>query len=207
MSSAWIILAGAFCRHSLLRRPDRLGSPEIQESFEFEYILLVKGNQMKRIVIAVLLFVCLSSLASAQANNGYVFFAPGQIRGGGGSSMFLHFGGGMKHMMESRLGFGGELGLWGPKQHFSDSYGGHFSLNSYYKMDITSSKKLVPFMTIGYTRTFGHDSGGNWVNFGGGLDYWFREKMGAMVEFRDHVHRESKITFNLWEIRVGLAFR
>jgi len=169
---------------------------------------------MKRIVIAVLFIVCMSSIAAAQTTSGFAFFAPGQLRGGGGSATFLHFGGGAKYITSSRVGFGGELGLLGPKQNFSDLYGGEFSANAYYVLR-TKTDRLLPFLTAGYTRTFGHESGANMFNFGFGVDYWFKERMGGFVEFRDHVRRvetgtaafSQKITFNLWEIRLGLTFK
>src|SRR5512146_1795498 len=114
---------------------------------------------MKRIAIALLLIACMSALASAQTS-GYGYFAPGQFRLSGANAAFLHFGGGAKHFTEKRVGIGGDLGIWGPKTGFGDAYGGNLSLNGYYKMDL-GIDKLDPTLTIGYTRTFGHDSGAN----------------------------------------------
>ena len=168
---------------------------------------------MKRIVIALLFIACMSALAAAQTT-GYGYFAPGQLRGNGLTDAFLHFGGGAKHFTERRVGFGGDLGMWGPKSGFGDAYGANLSLNGYYELDL-GIDKIDPTLTLGYTRTFGHDSGANLVNFGGGVDYWFKEKMALMLEFRDYLKRidtgtetfKRGITINVWEIRIGLAFR
>jgi hypothetical protein len=168
---------------------------------------------MKRIAIALLLLICMSALASAQTE-GYAYFAPGQLRGNGVTAAFFHFGGGAKYFTEKRVGLGADLGLWGPKSGFSDAYGGNFSLNGYYKLDL-GLDKIDPTLTLGYTRSFGHESGANWVNLGGGIDYWFKEKMALMLEFRDYLKRidtgtvtfKRGVTITVWEIRVGLAFR
>jgi hypothetical protein len=168
---------------------------------------------MKRILIALLFIACMSALASAQTT-GYAFFAPGQLRGAGAVLTHFHFGGGAKHMYENRLGFGADAGIWGPKTGFGDFYGGNLSMNAYYKMDFKVDK-LDPLLTIGYTRSLGHDSGANWLNPGGGINYWFKERTALLLEIRDYLKRENLgtetfkkgVTFNVWEIRLGLAFK
>lgn len=161
---------------------------------------------MKYIVVTAVFIVCLSSLALAQTAGGYVFFAPGQVRALGQSSTTLHFGGGGTYIAKNGLGFGAELGIAGPKTDFGTSDFGLFSLNGYYAFK-TGVKDVEPYVTGGYSRSFGHESGANLGNFGFGANFWFKERMGFMAEFRDHIHREFGVTFQMWEIRMGLAFR
>ncbi len=160
---------------------------------------------MRCVIVATLLIICLPSLALAQGG-GYVFFAPGQVRAFGQGSTTLHFGGGATYFAKNGLGFGAEVGIVGPKTNFGDFDFGLFSLNGYYAFK-TGDKKIEPFITGGYSRSFGHESGANYGNFGGGANFWFMERMGFVAEFRDHIHREAGITAQLWEIRMGLTFR
>ena len=135
-----------------------------------------------------------------------MFFAPGQLRGGGDPDTTLHFGGGGKYISSSGAGFGAEMGIGGPKTDFGSNDVGIFSLNGYFQKKVGDSK-AEPFVTAGYSAFFGHDAPHNWFNFGGGVDYWAKEKLGLMLEFRDHIHHESAGTFQVWEVRFGLAFR
>lgn len=159
---------------------------------------------MKSFGAVLFLALLLCGVASAQSQ-GYLFFAPGQLRAGGHSAFAMDFGGGGKFVSRSGLGGGAELGIVGPKEHFADSVFGLFSLNGYY--DVKPSGKVVPFFTGGYSRSFGHGSGGNWGNFGLGMNYWFGNKTGLLFEFRDHIHRARSVTLHLWTARMGFAFR
>jgi hypothetical protein len=62
-------------------------------------------------------------------------------------------------------------------------------------------------VTGGYTRTFGHHSGHNWGNFGAGVTYWAGSRVGLLIEFRDHITREQSTTFQMYGIRLGVAFK
>ena len=163
-------------------------------------------NQVRRSYLLMLLCLWFCGMAAAQpSSNGYVFFAPGQIRAAGHGVTALHFGGGGEMVWGSGLGLGAELGIAGPKDGFGDAYIGLLSINPSFHFG--KSSKVDPYATGGYSRSFGHDSAANWGNFGFGLNYWFRERAGLKVEFRDHIHRESGITAQLWEVRFGLSFK
>jgi len=55
------------------------------------------------------------------------------------------------------------------------------------------------------TTTFqGADHEGN--HFRGGVNYWFKERVGLRIEVRDHVVIPSD-GFNLIGVRFGIAFR
>ncbi|MDQ3010723.1 MAG: hypothetical protein M3X11_08495 [Acidobacteriota bacterium] len=46
----------------------------------------------------------------------------------------------------------------------------------------------------------------NGVNFGGGVNYWFKDRIGLRFEVRDHMFIPSPDT-HLIGFRVGLLFR
>ncbi len=96
------------------------------------------------------------------------------------------------------------MGIAGRTEHFADNVAGLFSANGYYHFK-TSTKRIYPFATAGYSRTFGHRSGAKWLNLGVGLEYWFKHG-GYLVEFRDHIRRESGVTGQFWTIRIGFVF-
>jgi hypothetical protein len=160
---------------------------------------------MMKYVIAVVVAVVLCPLAFGQGGDGYVFFAPGQLRGGGESQFAIHFGGGGRYISKSGAGLGVEVGMAGQKENFSDNYVGVFSPNGYYVFN--SNEKVKPFITGGYTRIFGNNSGFNAGNFGGGVTYWAKPKIGALFEFRDHVFSVDNTRVQFWEVRFGLAFK
>jgi hypothetical protein len=160
---------------------------------------------MHKWIVAFLSILLLSSMAFGQSA-GYGFFAPGQFRVPGEGTTVFHFGGGGRYISSSGLGLGAELGVAGLKQDFGDNDWGMFSANGYYQFN-TSSEKVKPFVTGGYTRSFGHFMNLNWGNFGGGLTYWVAARAGLLVEFRDHIRRENGITGQLWTVRLGLAFK
>jgi hypothetical protein len=83
---------------------------------------------------------------------------------------------------------------------------GVFSLNGgYHFRGASRSGKTVPFLTVGYAGFFrrGYANG---LNYGGGVNYWFKERVGLRLEFRDHVFIESGSTHFL-NARIGLVFR
>jgi len=159
---------------------------------------------MKRLIGVLCLLLFVGGIASAQTQ-GYIFYAPGEIRAEGHSAFMMHFGGGGKYIAKNGLGAGAELGILGPKAHFTDACSAMFSLNGYY--EVNKSNKVRPFLTGGWDRTFWHNSEANWGNFGGGITYWAREGLGATVEFRDHVHNEQGMTFHVLTVRFGLSFK
>lgn len=59
---------------------------------------------MSRIVVLFLVALWMPALAVGQSSQGYVFYAPSQIRWSGGSEFFHHFGGGGKYISTSGLG-------------------------------------------------------------------------------------------------------
>jgi hypothetical protein len=64
--------------------------------------------------------------------------------------------------------------------------------------------KLDPFVNAGYTR-LQRGGGANGVNFGGGVNYWFKRHLGVRIEIRDHVMTDIG-SVHFWGVRFGVAF-
>jgi len=155
---------------------------------------------MRSKLFPALMLIILTISATAQnRGQGYIFAAPGAVERGGAAT--LHFGGGGEGLFYRGLGAGAEIGFMGPARNLGEGFG-VFSVNGSYHFQ--RDKKLVPFVTSGYSLFFRNGSA-NLVNFGGGVHYWFRKGIGLRVEFRDHV--QPNPTVNFWQFRFGLAFR
>jgi hypothetical protein len=131
---------------------------------------------------------------------GYAFVAPGRETGYGA---LVHAGfGGDWIMHRSGLGVGGEIGgVAGRKS------GGSFavlSANASYHVPV-ENLKLKPFVTFGGGTITNFLRGDAQVNYGGGVHYWFTDRLGARLELRDHVWFGADR--HLVEVRFGLAFR
>lgn len=171
---------------------------------------------MRQIPFVLALFISLSVVGSAQTTSskttqptndrgysyGYIFAAPGGTSGGGGGT--LHIGGGGDGVFSNGVGIGAEVGYIAPFEYFGDGLG-TFSINGSYHMKSGKSEKLVPFVTGGYTGFF-RSGYANGVNFGGGVNYWFKPRVGLRVEFRDNVFLQEGSAHFL-NVRVGLTFR
>lgn len=161
---------------------------------------------MRKLIFAILLAVLLPLAAAAQgkehSGQGYAFVAPGSTSEGGST---LHFGVGVEGLVYKGLGVGGEIGYLGATRKLSEGFG-VFSPNvSYHFLNATKSGKLVPFVTGGYSLLFRSDVA-HAGNFGGGVNYWFKDRIGARLEFRDHVVGHSGLG-HFFGFRIGLAFR
>ncbi|MBK9314132.1 MAG: hypothetical protein IPM55_07795 [Acidobacteria bacterium] len=166
---------------------------------------------MSRKTLSVIVMMMILSIGvNAQSGNdskghGYLFVAPGAATNGGGSSASLHIGGGGEGLVYKGLGVGGEIGWLGPTRALNDGFGVLSANGSYHFRNATASGKVVPFVTGGWSLAFrsGSAHGGN---FGGGINYWFKERIGLRLEVRDHVFNNFTSTHFLG-FRVGLAFR
>jgi hypothetical protein len=163
------------------------------------------------------LFLCLSVLVPAllwgqEAENkshghGYVFFAPGAATTFGCRSCTsgtLHFGGGGEGTFYRGLGIGGEIGYIGAMGSLDGGLG-LGSINGVYIFRSHGKSKLEPFITGGFSVAIANGILGA-ANFGGGIQYWRRKRVGLRLEFRDHFPTQS-FSDHLFEGRVGFAFR
>jgi hypothetical protein len=156
-------------------------------------------------IFACALFVAMACSLAAQPSHGYVFFTPGGASCCGHTSMTMQFGAGGEYVIKKGIGIGAEIGALGFTRQFGDTVMGTFSPNGYYHFVHGQDVKADPFVTGGYTLMFrsGH---ANLANFGGGMNYWFHPRLGARLEFRDHVNTTGSIV-HFWGFRFGVAFR
>ena len=165
---------------------------------------------MRTLTSPILVLTACSIAAWGQAENshaghGYVFGAIGSVAPGGGGTT-AHFGGGGEAFVYKGLGVGAEIGYLGPTASLSDGFGLFSANGSYHFGARTPRRKVVPFVTGGYSLAFrnGH---ANLANFGGGITYWFHDRVGLRAEFRDHLYPCSGCTAHFWGFRLGLALR
>ena len=160
---------------------------------------------------------------------GYVFFAPGTFSTPGEPAFTYrykdregtireftipgrkgerqttrHFGGGYERLVYRGLGVSTEIGV---QKEGGASYGLFSANGSYHFTGLARIQKLVPFLTAGYSGAFNGGGGESWVNFGGGVDYWFRDRVGLRLEFRDNLDSHHREPIHFLGFRVGLAWR
>ncbi len=162
---------------------------------------------MRRIVLGTMFLLAVPAVAPAQdaqkknTGQGYVFVGAGAANIEEGA---LHFGGGGELNLYKGLGLGVELGYLNPMQSLGDGIG-IFSLNGQYTFNQDTANKVKPFVTGGYSLAF-RSGTMSALNFGGGVHYWFSDRVGLRLEFRDHVPPEYSKT-HIWEGRIGFDFR
>jgi hypothetical protein len=155
----------------------------------------------------VLVFFLLAIPAFAQAWRGYGFLSPGGRTLAGRTQSTYYVGGGFEGLLDAGVGAGVELQGVLPSENLGRGAFGIFSINGYYHPLRTRIGKLDPFATVGYSLAFRTDTANLW-NFGGGMNYWFREDLALLVEFRDQVWgRGAGPTQHLWGFRFGFSFR
>ncbi len=132
---------------------------------------------------------------------GYAFFSPGAILGDDSVST-MNFGAGLDALIYRGVGAGAEVSYLTPWSDIGNGIG-LLSLNGAYHFN--RKRKLSPFVTGGYTLAI-RDGHANLVNFGGGVNYWFREGQGLRLEFRDHLQPQYANTHYV-SFRIGYSFR
>lgn len=161
---------------------------------------------MSKLIFVILLVVLLPFAAAAQSKErrgqGYVFVAPGTTSEGGAT---LHIGGGGEGLVYKGLGVGGEIGYLGAAQNLSGGIGVLSPNVSYHFRNASRSGKFVPFVTSGYSLLFPSDAV-HAVNVGGGMNWWFKDRVGLRLELRDHIIPNSQ-SLHIIGLRIGLAFR
>jgi hypothetical protein len=176
----------------------------------------IRRRTLTRFTVESLFVLFLSTWAQAQSTTdtppaeearvhhgqGYLFIAPGMYIGNVDSIATLHIGGGGEALVYRGLGVGAEVGGLGALQESRGGLG-LFSVNGSYHF--SRQRKVSPFLTSGYSSVSGNGQR-NLVNFGGGVNYWLRERMGLRLEFRDHVYADGTGR-QLLGFRVGFAFR
>lgn len=162
---------------------------------------------MRSASICCALFIfALSTAGLAQEptyrGQGYLFFAPGAITGGGASVGTFHFGGGGEGFLYRGFAAGAEIGYVAPWKSGRSGIG-LLSLDASFHVKRTRS--LSPFLAGGYSLGFrsGHF---NAFNYGGGINWWLGEHTGVRLEFRDHIPTQTT-EVHYFGFRIGFAFR
>jgi hypothetical protein len=94
-----------------------------------------------------------------------------------------------------------DIGYVGFYNDFASSGFGLFSPNASYLFFRT--RRVVPFVTAGYSLIF-RDGTSNLGNYGGGMTYWFRHRVGLRVEGRDNRDLRG---YHFSRVRFGVSFR
>jgi hypothetical protein len=165
---------------------------------------------MRRSILITLIMLALPLMTHAQEfeaprGTANLFFGAGRTIVSGESSGVLQFGAGGEGRIYKGLGAGAEIGYLSPTSSFTDGFGLLSTNGSYHFWNGSSSQKLVPFVTAGYSLAF-RDGHANLGNFGGGVDYWFRDKAALRLEVRDHVW-PGEATAHFLMFRVGIVGR
>jgi hypothetical protein len=171
--------------------------------------LTERGNHMRRVISSLFVLFVMSVCAYAQtresAGQGYTFVAPGAIAGHDDTVATMHYGVGGERFITKGFGVGAEIGYFTQLREHSSGFGILSGDATYRFRNSGGDAKVVPFVSAGYSLFF-RDGTANGYNFGGGVHYWFNEKLGLRVEFRDHLVARDAATHFLG-VRVGLAFR
>lgn len=170
---------------------------------------------MRKMVLGLLFAVLVPAAALAQTpgehkGQGYVYFAPGVTSFEGQGNGTLHMGAGGEGFFTRHLGAGADLGYLTSTEQFSGGFG-TFSPNFVTRFPSGSGGgKVEPFFTGGYTLFFRSGGTGQGFNFGGGFNYWFKDRIGLRFEVRDNVGA-TEPAFDAIQhfvgFRIGLAFR
>jgi len=125
------------------------------------------------------------------------------ITGAGSSTGTMHFGGGFDIFAYKGLAFGGEAGYLAPWEYLNDGIGLASVNGSYHFL---RNNRVAPFVTAGYSVGFrtGHT---DLVNFGGGLNYWLNDRVGMLLEVRDHLRASRYANLHYLGFRLGLSLR
>jgi len=164
-------------------------------------------NTDRRFALVAALFVFLTMPAYAGSpggqehhGQGYVFFGPGAWSLEGNRIGLAHFGGGGEALPYKGIGIGGEVGYFALWEDFSNGFG-MVSLDGSYHFN--RARKISPFVTAGYS-AYIRNGHANFFNIGGGMNYWFHDRMGLRLEFRDHMREGAG---HIFSGRIGLSFR
>ena len=175
---------------------------------------------MRQVLFALFLLFALTGVGAAQTAStaaaspatqsgkeqrpfGYVFFGPGAVLPGE-STTFLNFGGGGEGFVKGGLSLGAEIGGYVPARQFDEGIGILSAGVGYHFLKASKSGKVVPFVNGGYSLLFRSEAESG-VHFGGGVHYWFKDRVGLRFEVRD----QAAVRYNLHFVafRVGLSFR
>jgi hypothetical protein len=161
------------------------------------------------LVTISLLVLSLPAFAQAQAReHRSLFYGVGGVGvgvGGGASGGTFQLGFGGEGLITQSVGMGGEISYLGAFEGIRNGIGIASVTGGYHFEGTGSGRRVVPFASGGYSLLFrsGSTSG---VNFGGGVNYWMKDRVGLRFEVRDYVFPLDGVA-NVVSVRVGILFR
>ncbi len=162
--------------------------------------------RIQKLTSSFVFLLLATAAAHAQYTRGYAYVAPGGITQGGATGASYELGGGVERLLERGVGVGVELEGDVPSTGLARNSVGIFSVNPYYHF--LRERRLDPYATAGYSLVF-RDFARNAFNWGGGVNYWFQDNLGVLLEFRDHIWTPAGApkSAHYWGLRIGLTFR
>jgi hypothetical protein len=134
---------------------------------------------------------------------GYAFAGPAAFTTD--DDTLITYGVGGEGLLAGKLGVGAELAGFARRGRLDYHYGTLSPNVSYHFLGAGPSRKFDPFVTGGYSLFFARGVASGF-NAGGGVNYWFKERVGLRVEVRDHMVIPSD-GFNIVSVRFGISFR
>jgi hypothetical protein len=150
--------------------------------------------------------VALPSLAAdekkASAGHGYGYSSLGCVTEDG--CRLYGFGAGGEGYLWKGLAAGVDAGYQFFDSHWSEGFGLVSVNGSYHFTNSARRFRVAPFVTGGYGLGF-REGTANFVNAGGGLTWWFRDRLGFRPEVRVYYSNEMGAVVTM--VRFSLAFR
>ncbi len=159
--------------------------------------------------ILITTILALSAVAGAQNTdkpfkyngNGYTYFSAGACQHGYAN---LGGGGGGEGFVWRGLTLGGDVGYFKFPADYNNGYGVATLNVGYHFVDRTRPKKLDPYLdftVLGVAFKPGSSTGAG--HLGGGVNYWFKERIGLHTGVQVQIVGEDAVA----SFRVGLTFR
>ena len=165
------------------------------------------GRRRANLGVLMLAGALIGAAGAANAQGlGYAIAGPAGFSGFYGSSASsLHAaGGGEALIVGGRLGLGGEIGTFANTSSALLFVSVNGALHASTQL---SDRRVVPYITAGYTHVGTGDFSFSAWNAAIGTDIWMKDRVGVRLEGRDHVRRDSRGTVHYWTVRGGVVFR
>ncbi|MGH9838298.1 MAG: hypothetical protein ACREEM_05905 [Blastocatellia bacterium] len=168
---------------------------------------------MRKIFLITFLIAITTSVALSQTPlppakeyraQGYGFIGPAAFTTD--SDNLITYGVGGEGLLAGGFGVGAELAGFARRGRVDNGFGTLSANASYHFLNAGKSRKLAPFATGGFSLFFPRTPNVG-INVGGGVNYWFKERLGLRVEVRDHYLFHADGGINVVGVRFGVAFR
>jgi hypothetical protein len=170
---------------------------------------VMSGSNVLRVpILFVLVFAAWSQTVSAQMPEGKrsmfrVYGGLGFVSSEGGDGIF-NGGFGGEYFLLKGFSVGGDAGYLGPLEGPEEGFGNLNVNASYHFLTASETRKIVPFVSGGYTLFF-REGSANLFNIGGGIIYWMDSGKGWRFEVRDQIWSDYG-TYHYVSFNVGFVF-